>query len=75
MVFMFGPLLLGLSLAAISQMLDVLSHHLTKENIHTDVFVLISCLYRNFVILCFCSFRKCWPTKEAGVLESSLEQH
>lgn len=41
-VFMFGPLLLGLSLADISQMLDVLSHSLTKENIHTDAFVLKS---------------------------------
>lgn len=39
---MFGPLLLGLSLADISQMLDVLSHPLTKENIHTDAFVLKS---------------------------------
>lgn len=42
MVFMFGPLLLRRSLADISQMLDVLSHHLTKENIHTDAFALKS---------------------------------
>lgn len=65
------------TLAAVSQMLDVLSHHLTKENIHPLYYNNITswAAFTGTLWFCFCSFRKCWPTEEAGVLESGLEQH
>lgn len=43
-------------IADISQMLDVLSHHLTKENIHTDAFVLKRSSAASTGTLWFCVF-------------------